>query len=57
MFLHVQSIQTLKVDNPYFSQTFFFSTKNAPLFIKLERILTLMMRRAKGLKLMILKKD
>jgi hypothetical protein len=33
MFLHVQNIQTLKVDNLYFFQMFFFSTC-APFFLK-----------------------
>jgi len=34
-FLHVQSIQTSKVDNPCFFQMSFFSTKCAPLFLKI----------------------
>ncbi len=36
----------------FFFQTSIFSTKCAPFFKKLERILTLMIRRAKGLELM-----
>jgi len=44
MFLHVQSTQTLKVDNPcVFSNIFFF---------KLERILKLIIIKAKGFELM-----
>ncbi len=51
MFLHVQSIQTSKVDNPIFFKRFFF-TKCAPFLLKSNMILTLMIRRAKGLKLL-----
>jgi hypothetical protein len=36
MFLHVQSIQTLRVDYLYFFQTSFFSTKCAPFFLKIR---------------------
>jgi hypothetical protein len=36
MFLHVQSIQTLKMDNPYFFQMPFFSTKCALILLKIE---------------------
>jgi len=52
MFLHVENIQTLKMDSPYFFQMFFFFTKCAPFLLKLERILTLMFRKEKGLELM-----
>jgi hypothetical protein len=37
MFLHVQSTQTSKVDNPCFFQTSFFSTKSAPFLLKIEK--------------------
>ncbi len=51
MFLHVQSTQTLKVDNLYFFKCFFFL--HVPhSFWKMERFLTLMIKRAKGLELM-----
>ncbi len=52
MFLHAQSIQTLRVDNPCFFQTFFFLPNVHHSFWKFERILTLMIRREKGLELM-----
>ncbi len=52
MFLHVQSIQTLKMDNPYFFQTSFFLSNVHHSFWKLERILTLMIRKPKGFELM-----
>ncbi len=45
MFLHVQSTQISKVDNTSFFQTSYF-------FWKLERILTLMIKKEKGLELM-----
>jgi hypothetical protein len=35
MFLHVQSIQTSKVDNPCFFQTFFLKTKCVPFLFKI----------------------
>jgi hypothetical protein len=35
MCLHVQSIETLRMDNPCFFQTSFFSTKCAPLLLKI----------------------
>ncbi len=53
MFLYAENTQTLKIDNLCFFQMSFFSTKCAPLFLKLERILILMIKRAK---LMIFKK-
>jgi hypothetical protein len=53
MFLHVQSIQTSKVDNPCFFQTLFFLSNAHHFFRKLEKIFTLMIRRAKRLELMI----
>ncbi len=52
MFLHVQSTQTLKMDNSCFFQTFLFLPNIYHSFWKLERILTLMIKRAKGLELM-----
>ncbi len=52
MFLHVQSIQTLKMDNPFF---FFKRLSFLPnvhhSFFKLEMILTLIIRWAKRLEL------
>jgi hypothetical protein len=36
MFLHVQSIQTLRMDNPCFFQTSIFSTKCAPFIFLIE---------------------
>ncbi len=33
-FLHVQSIQTLRVDNPFLKKMFMFSTKCAPFLLK-----------------------
>jgi hypothetical protein len=36
MFLHVQSIQTLRMDNPYFFQKLIFSTKCAPFLLKIR---------------------
>jgi len=51
-FLHVQNIQTLKVDNFFFPQTSFFLPNVYHSFWQLERILTLMIRRAKGFELM-----
>jgi hypothetical protein len=35
MFLHAQSTQTLRVDNPCFFQMSFFSTKCAPFLLKI----------------------
>jgi hypothetical protein len=37
MFLHIQSIQTLKVDSLCFFQMFFFSTKCAPFLLKIGK--------------------
>jgi hypothetical protein len=34
-FLHVQNTQTLKMDNPCFCQMCFFTTKCAPLLLKI----------------------
>jgi len=34
MFLHVQNIQTLKVDNPFFFGNIFFKTKCAPFLLE-----------------------
>ncbi len=51
MFLHVQSIQTLRVDNPCFFQMSVFLPNVHHSFWKLERILTLIIRRAKGFEL------
>jgi hypothetical protein len=36
MFLHVQNIQTSRVDNPKNFQMSFFYTKCAPFFLKIE---------------------
>jgi hypothetical protein len=36
MFLHVQRTQTLRIDNPYIFQIFFFY-KCAPFFLKIEK--------------------
>jgi hypothetical protein len=36
MFLYVQSIQTSRMDNPYFFQMSFSATKCAPFFLKIE---------------------
>ncbi len=52
MFLHVQSTQTSKMDNPHFFQMYFFLPTVHHFFWKLERILTLMIRKEKGLELM-----
>jgi hypothetical protein len=35
-YLHVQNIQTLRMDNPCFFQTSFFSTKCAPFILKIR---------------------
>jgi hypothetical protein len=37
MILHVQTTQTLRMDNPYFFQTSFFSIKCAPFFLKIGK--------------------
>jgi hypothetical protein len=37
MFLHVQNIETLIMDIPYFSQTSFFSTKCTPFLLKIGK--------------------
>jgi hypothetical protein len=34
MFLHIQSIQTLRMDNPFFIQMSFFLPKYAPFLLK-----------------------
>jgi len=52
MFLHVQSTQTSKMDNPYFFKCPFFLPNVHHFFWKLERILTLIIRREKGLEVM-----
>jgi hypothetical protein len=54
MFLHVQNTQTSRVDNLYFFQMSFFLPNVHHSFFKLEKILTLMTRREKGIKLMII---
>ncbi len=51
--LHVQNTQILKVDNPYFFRTSFFSIKCTPFLLKIKKIVTLMIRREKGFELMI----
>jgi hypothetical protein len=52
MFLHVQSTQTLMVDNRCFFQKKKILPNVHPFFLLLKRILTLMIRKAKGLELM-----
>jgi len=52
MFLHVQSIQTLRMNNLYVFQTSFFLSNVHQFFRNLERILTLTIKKAKGLELM-----
>ncbi len=52
LFLHVQSTQTLKMDNFIFFRHPFFLPNVHNYFQKFQRILTLMMRRAKRLELM-----
>ncbi len=52
MFLHVQNIQTSRIDNLYFSNVFFLLPNVHHSFLKLERILTLMIRREKRFELM-----
>jgi len=37
MLLHVQTIQTSKVNNPCFFQMSFFFTKSAPFLLKIEK--------------------
>jgi hypothetical protein len=37
MFLHVESTQTSRMDNPWFFQTSFFSTKCAPFLLTIEK--------------------
>jgi hypothetical protein len=49
MFLHVQSIQTLKVDNPYFFKTYSFPTKCATFLLKIGEDFNIHDRKAKGL--------
>jgi hypothetical protein len=41
LFLHVQNTQTSRVDNPYFFQMFFLSTKCAPFFLKFGKELNI----------------
>ncbi len=53
-FFHVQSTQTLKIDNPYFFQTSFSFTKCAPFFQKIKEEFILMIRREKWLEPMII---
>ncbi len=53
MFLYVLNIQTSRVNNPWFFQTSFFSTKCASFLLRMKRILTLMIRKAKGFELII----
>jgi hypothetical protein len=48
MFLHVQNIQTLRVDSLYF---FKHLTKCAPFLLKIEEILTLMIKKEQRLEL------
>ncbi len=48
IFLHVQSTQTSRVESFYFFQMSFFLLNVHHFFWKLERILTLMIRKAKG---------
>jgi hypothetical protein len=52
MFLHVESIQSLKVHSPYFIQMTFFLPNVHHSFFRLERILTFMIKKAQGLELM-----
>jgi hypothetical protein len=52
MFLHVQGTQTSRMDNPCFFQMSFILPKMHHSFGKLKRILTLMIRKTKGLELM-----
>ncbi len=53
MFLHVQNIQTLRVDNPYFFKvSFFYQMCTIPSKDLYMRILRLMIRREKGFELM-----
>jgi hypothetical protein len=42
--LHVQSTQTSRVDNFYFFQTSFFSTKYAPFFLKIGKYVFLTLK-------------
>jgi hypothetical protein len=49
MVLHVQNIQTSKMDNLYFLKRHFLLPNVHYSFWKLETILTLMIMRAKGL--------
>jgi hypothetical protein len=52
MILHVENIQTLKVDNFYFIQMFFFLPNVHHSFFKLERILTFIIKNAQGFEVM-----
>jgi hypothetical protein len=53
LLLHIQSIQTSRVDNPYFFQTSLFLSNMHHSFWKLKRIFKLMIRRAKRFELTI----
>jgi hypothetical protein len=48
MILHVQSIQTLRMDSFYFFQTSFFSTKCAPFLSKIRDDFNIDNLKAKG---------
>jgi hypothetical protein len=48
MILHVQSIQTLRMDSSYFFQTSFFSTKCAPFLLKIGEDFNIDNLKAKG---------
>jgi hypothetical protein len=52
MFLHVQSTQTLKVDNFCFFSNVFFCAKCAPFLLKIGEDFNIDVRRAKGFELM-----
>jgi hypothetical protein len=53
IYIYIACSKHSRVDNPYFFQMSFFPTKFPPFFfIKLERILTLMIKREKGIELM-----
>jgi hypothetical protein len=54
MFLHVQNTQTLRMHNPSFFQTFLKKTKCTPFVLKIGKILTLNIKKVKGLEIMIL---
>jgi hypothetical protein len=52
--LHVQSTQTSRVHNLSFFQTFLLKTKCTPFVLKIGKILTLNIKKVKGLEIMIL---